>query len=313
MSAIVTLTMNPALDMTTATEVIVPTSKVRCDEPRYDPGGGGINVARAVHMLGGDALAVFPVGGLAGAMVRQLLDREGLPQAVVAVDGASRQSLAVVERSTGNEYRFVLPGPPISPRDQQRCLDELAARAAGASFIVASGSLPPGAPVDFYARVARLARDLGIRFALDTSGPALTDAGSDIYMIKASLRELHHLAGTTTESEEQQEAAARAVVAQERCEILVVSLGINGALYVTAQGSCRRHRAVPVKVQTTVGAGDSMLAGIILSLVRGWQLDDAVRFGMAAGTAAVLRPGTELCAREDTERLYREMAISGNG
>ena len=160
MPPIVTLTMNPALDIATETEAIVPAEKLRCGEPRYDPGGGGINVARAVHMLGGDAIAVFPVGGLSGEMLCHLLADECVPHAAVAVDGITRESFAVVERQSGKQYRFLLPGPHLGARDQARCLDELAAHLSGAEYLVASGSLPPGCPPDFYAAIRDLAQQL---------------------------------------------------------------------------------------------------------------------------------------------------------
>ena len=307
MPAIVTLTMNPALDVATATETIVPSTKLRCEEPRYDPGGGGINVARAVHMLGGDALAVFPAGGATGEMIRGFLEAEGVPQAVVPVAAITRQSLAVVEQRSGKQYRFLLPGPPLGEADRERCLDALAAQAKGALFVVASGSLPPGVPDDFYARVASLAGDCGARFALDSSGDALTRAGGGIYLIKASLHELEHLRGTTLADDAAQDSAARAIVAEGRCEVLAVSLGADGALLATGKG-CRRFPAARVAALSSIGAGDSMLAGMLVALVRGWPLADALRFGIAAGAAALLRPGTELCRRDDTERLYRELA-----
>src|SRR5271169_1351099 len=140
MPPIVTLTMNPALDIATETDTIVPAHKLRCGEPRYDPGGGGINVARAVHQLGGNAMAVFPVGGPSGEMLCHLVDAEGLPYAAVAVDGITRESFAVVERQSGKQYRFLMPGPRIGAREQALCLDELAARLSGADYLVASGS-----------------------------------------------------------------------------------------------------------------------------------------------------------------------------
>jgi 6-phosphofructokinase 2 len=307
MPAIVTLTMNPALDVATATDTIVPSTKLRCEEPRCDPGGGGINVARAVHMLGGDALAVYPAGGATGEMIRGFLEKEGVPQAVVPVASMTRQSLAVVERQSGKQYRFLLPGPPLGANDRERCLDALAVQAKGAVFVVASGSLPPGVPDDFYARVARLAGDCGARFALDSSGDALAGAGAGVFLIKASLHELEHLRGAALAGDRALDSAARAIVAEGRCEILVVSLGAEGALLATREGSWR-FPAAQVAGLSSIGAGDSMLAGMLVSLVRGWALRDALRFGIAAGAAALLRPGTELCRPEDTERLYRELA-----
>jgi 6-phosphofructokinase 2 len=219
MAAIVTSTMNPALDIATSTQRVEPAHKLRCTAPRYDPGGGGINVARAVHALGGEAVAIFPAGGAAGEMIRHMLDEEGVTHDAVAIAGFTRESLAVEECLTGNQFRFILPGPEISARDQQRCLDQLALLAPGANYIVASGSLPLGVPDDFYARVAALAESLGKRLVLDASGPALKQAGTGIHLLKPSLRELQDLVGWPIGTEREQERAARDVIAQGRSEI----------------------------------------------------------------------------------------------
>ena len=306
MGTIVTLTMNPALDIATSTDQVVPTHKLRCAPPRYDPGGGGINVARAVHALGGDTVAIFPVGGPAGEMIHHLLDQEGVRHHPIAIGGFTRESLAVEDRQTGEQFRFILPGPEVSAADQERCLDQLSVAAAEADFIVASGSLPLGMREDFYARVAELAQRLGKRMVLDTSGAALKQAGDGIHLLKPSLRELQDLAGREIGTPFEQEKAAREVIEQGRSEIVVLSLGAEGALLVTAQ-DCERFVAVPVEARSTVGAGDSMLAGIVLGLTRGLQLREAVRFGLAAGAAALLGSGTELCRRSDVERLYQPM------
>jgi len=304
MNTIVTLTMNPALDIATSTDRVEPTHKLRCAPPRYDAGGGGINVARAVHALGGDAVAVFPVGGAAGEMINHLLKQEGVRHHPIAISGFTRESLAVEDRATGQQFRFILPGPEISERDQERCLDQLSSVAGEADYIVASGSLPLGVPEDFYARVVGLAQRLDKRLVLDTSGAALKNAGCGIYLLKPSLRELQDLVGREIHTESEQETAAQDVIAQRRCEIVVLSLGAEGALLATAE-ACERFAAIPVEARSTVGAGDSMLAGIVLGLARGLALSEAVRFGMAAGAAALLGSGTELCRRADVERLYR--------
>src|SRR5271169_6887247 len=195
MGAIVTLTMNPALDIATSTDRVEPTHKLRCAPPRYDPGGGGINVARAVHALGGDAVAIFPVGGPAGEMIRHLLDQEGVPHQPIAIAGFTRESLAVEDRGSGQQFRFILPGPEVSEADQERCLDQLSVVAGEADYIVASGSLPLGVAEDFYSRVAAVAQKLDKRLILDTSGAALKRAGHGIYLLKPSLRELQDLVG----------------------------------------------------------------------------------------------------------------------
>ena len=239
MAAIVTLTMNPALDIATATDRVVPTLKLRCEAPRCDPGGGGINVARAVHALGGDALAIFPAGGAAGEMIRHLLYEEGVAHEAIAIAGFTRESLAVEDLRIGNQYRFILPGPEISSADQERCLDQLSRAAAQADYIVASGSLPIGVPEDFYARVAALAKRQAKRLVLDTSGAALKQAGHGIYLLKPSLRELEDLTRRQIRSEREEEQATREVVAQGRSEVVVVSLGPRGALLASAEGSER--------------------------------------------------------------------------
>jgi len=303
MGTIVTLTMNPALDIATSTARVIPTHQLRCAPPRYDPGGGGINVARAVHALGGDAVAIFPIGGPAGEMIRHLLEQEGVRHRPIAIAGFTRESLAVEDRQAGEQFRFILPGPEVSGADQERCLDQLSAAAAEADYIVASGSLPLGVPEDFYARVAVLAQKLDRRLVLDTSGAALKQASPGIYLLKPSLRELQDLVGREIGNPLEQEKAAREVIDQGRCQIVVLSLGAEGALLVTTE-ECERFSAVPVDARSTVGAGDSMLAGIVLGLSRGLPLREAVCFGLAAGAAALLGSGTELCRRSDVEHLY---------
>jgi len=306
MTAIITLTMNPALDIATSTPRVEPAHKLRCTPPRYDPGGGGINVARAVHALGGEAVAIFPAGGAAGEMIRHMLNQEGVAYEAVPITGFTRESLAVEERVTGKQFRFILPGPELGERDQERCLDQLALQAARAEYIVVSGSLPLGVADDFYARVSTLAKSLGRPLVLDTSGAALKQAGGGIYLLKPSLRELQDLVGRDIRSKRDQEQAVRQVIAEGRCKIVVLSLGDEGALLATADGS-ERFPAVPVTAQSTIGAGDSMLAGIVLGLSRGLSLHDAVRFGMAAGAAALLGFGTALCRRADVEQLYAQL------
>jgi len=310
MARIVTLTMNPALDIATSIERIAPERKLRCDAPRYDPGGGGINVARVAHALGVDALAVFPAGGAAGELIGHLLLQEGVGYSAIPIEGFTRESLNVAERASGQQYRFILPGPEIGSRDQQHCLDALEAAATDADYVVASGSLPRGVAEDFYARVGEMAKRLGKRLVLDTSGPALRHAGTGVHLLKPSLGELEGLLGHPIQGEREEEQAARGLIEQGRCEIAIVSLGARGALLADKEG-VKRLPALQVAARTAVGAGDSMLAGVLAGLVRGLGLGDAVRLGIAAGAAALLAAGTQLCRAEDVERLYRASAGAG--
>lgn len=303
MSRILTVTPNPALDVSTSTAEIRDTSKIRCAPARFDPGGGGINVARVVHRLGGECLALYPAGGATGARLRRLLDEEGVPSQSIEIAGDTRESFSVRERSTGRDFRFVLPGPELAPGEWQACLDAVAAHAASASHVVASGSLPPGAPVDFHARVARAARAAGSRAVVDASGPALAAALDEgVHLVKPSLRELRELTGEPLTSEADRLAAARRLVREGRAEVVALSLGAEGALLVTA-GFALRAPPVQVEVGTTIGAGDSFVAGLVFALDRGEPLAEAFRTGMAAGAAALLRDGTTLCRAEDVARL----------
>ncbi|WP_457089844.1 1-phosphofructokinase family hexose kinase [Microvirga sp. P5_D2] len=303
MPQVITLTMNPALDIATSADAVIPTDKIRCGAPRYDPGGGGINVARVIRTLGGDAFAVFPAGGAVGMALDALLDREHILYCRVPIMGVTRESFTVDERRSGQQYRFVLPGPTLAEEEWQACLARLARLAESARFIVASGSLPPGAPADFFQQVADLAKHLGTRFVLDTSGDALRQTRSGVYLLKPSLRELQEWVGRDLPEEADQIAAARSLIAQGVSEVMVVSLGAKGALLVSAE-EAEWLAPIAVPIRSAVGAGDSMVGAIVFGLTRGLDLHHAVRLGMAAGAATLMTPGTELCQREDVERLY---------
>jgi 6-phosphofructokinase 2 len=306
-AGIVTLTMNPAVDWSVQTPRVVPEHKLRCEAPRQDPGGGGINVARVIRELGGRALALYPVGGLAGQRLHTLLDESGIEHDPLPIAGSTRESWSVLETQTNAQFRFVLPGPELRTDDWRRCLKRVSAAEPPPRYVVASGSLPPGVPDDFYARLADVARALGARLALDTSGPALREgAKGGVYLLKPNLRELGQLAGEDLSDEAEQERAARTLVDGGMAQVVVVSLAAAGVLLVSADVT-ERIRAPTVPIRSRVGAGDSTVAGIIVGLAQGDDIRRAVRRGVAAGSAAVMTPGTELCRREDAERLYARL------
>jgi 6-phosphofructokinase 2 len=307
MQGIVTLTLNPAIDKSAGIDQVAAERKLRCDPPRYEPGGGGINVSRVVKRLGGDSLALYPTGGPLGHMLDALLDREHINYKTIPIADLTRENLTVLEKSSGRQFRFGMPGPTLQEAEWQRCLHELAKIEPKPAYIVASGSLPPGVPSDFYGRVASLGQDSGSRVIVDTSGAALSAAArAGVYLLKPNMRELAQLAGHNIENEAAQERVAQEIIARGQAEVVVVSLGAAGALLASAKG-LTRLRAPTVQIVSKIGAGDSMVAGIVLALVRGQTLENAVRFGIAAGAAAVMTPGTELCRREDTEALYERI------
>lgn len=310
MAEIVTVTLNPAVDVATSVEQIADTRKLRCSAARRDPGGGGINVARVVQRLGGDCVALYLCGGATGHMLRQLLDAERVAGMHIEITGETRENFSVQETSTGREYRFVLPGPTVAEREWQRCIDLVDALEVPPRYLVMSGSLPPGAPADIYARLARSTCARGTRVVLDTSGPALAaalDAG--VWLVKPSLNELRGLTGQPLVSEPEWLAAAQQIVREGRARIVALTLGERGALVVTADRTLRAT-GLPVEVSSSIGAGDSFVAAMVWALNRDASLDQAFHYGMAAASATLLSAGTALCHPADVERLHREVSIS---
>ena len=305
MPHVVTLTLNPAIDKSTAVPRLVPEQKLACAPPKVEPGGGGINVARGLKRLGLDARALFVAGGPPGEALRQLVAREGLAATAVPIAAWTRENLTVVDEASNQQYRFGMPGAALTNAEQAQVLAVLAALRPAPEVLVASGSLPPGVAPGFMGDIARWARQAGAKLVVDTSDEALRCAVAEgAYLIKPNLGELSKLAGVESLDSESAAEAAQGIIAQGKCEIVVVSLGAAGACLVTRDVA--EHIAAPaVKKQSTVGAGDSMVAGMVFALCQGRPVREAVRLGVACGTAATMNPGTELFHKADAERLFQ--------
>lgn len=302
--SIITITMSPAIDKSASVAQVIADRKLYCAAPRFEPGGGGVNVSRVVRILGGESTTMFPSGGPSGDHLEKLLEEEGLTCRSIPVQGWTRENLVVLEESSGRQFRFGMPGALLKEDEWRRCLDMLAAVDQKPAYIVASGSLPSGVPDDFYARIARIGKDLGARVIVDTSGDPLQQALKEgVFLIKPNLRELGELVGKDVADDSSHLEIAMQMVKDGKSEVVVLSMGAGGVL-LASTGGCERLRAPVVPIKSKVGAGDSLVAGTVLSLARGNELRDAVRFGVAAGAAAVMTPGSELCRREDVERLY---------
>jgi 6-phosphofructokinase 2 len=303
---IVTLTLNPALDVSSSVPVVAPSHKLRCAAPRAEPGGGGINVTRVCRRLSEDSVAVVPLGGPTGQRVAGLLDADGIDARVIPIGGATRESLSITEESTGHQYRFVMPGPTLTSGEVESCHRAAVEAAAGSRCMVVSGSFPDGATPDLIADL--VAALPGVKVVVDTSGPALTAAlESGAYLVKPSARELAQVVGRTLDTETDVADAAIEVHRRSRVEVVVASIGAGGAIIIDDSGSVRL-RAPSVQVRSTVGAGDSMVAGLAVGLQRGMPITEAAALGVAAGTATVLTDGTGLCQPDDVERLLRSVA-----
>lgn len=306
MSNIVTLTMNPTLDIAYTVERLDHTRKIRAQDQSCDPGGGGINVARVVVRLGNNARVMYLAGGPIGHALDGLLDLHQLVRSKILIRGDTRVSTAILDRSSGHELRFSGPGPEVAEGEWRACLDAL--RTVDADYLVASGSLPPGVPEDFYAMAGTMASERGIRFILDTSGDALRAAiaGTDVFLAKPSFSEFRDLTGRDLLEPEAIADAAMEIVGSGRVKHMAVTLGARGAVYAGPSGSLCLA-ALQVEACSSVGSGDSFLAAMVHAAAQGHEPQDAFRFGIAAGAAAVLTPGTDLCREADVHRLYAEM------
>lgn len=313
MHDILTVTLNPSLDLATSAEDIRPGPKLRCSAPTLDPGGGGINVARAVKILGGAATAFVATAGPTGLHIGRLLEREGVPYTVFDGPGETRQSLAVIDRTTGGQYRFVLPGPDWPRRLADEVLVRIAEATNPGGIVVLSGSQPPGLPEDFPARLARKLRRRKARIVVDTSGEALHRVAerheARLFVLRMDSEEAEELAGhplpTRAESADFAQGLVRAGVA----EVVVVARGADGSTLATADR--RLHAAgADVPVVSKVGAGDSFLGAFTLGLSRGEDLGVALCRGSAAAAAAIMTEGTQLCRRRDADRLFKQCRLS---
>ncbi len=305
---IMTLTMNPAVDISAGVMQLVAGKKLRCSTPTYEAGGGGINVASVIHELGGKATAVYAAGGATGKMLQNLLAGKDITQEYIEIEGRTREDISVLEEATQQLYRFVMPGPEMKQEEQIRCLEKLRSFQPPPKYLVISGSLPPGASSEFYRQVVREMKPQGTKIILDTKAETLKEVAREgVFLLKPNMNELKELADGNLNEERDQEQISRNLVEKGKAEVVVVSLGAAGVLVVSEKLS-ERVRAPSVPIRSRVGAGDSMVGAITLALSRGHSLRDAVYYGIAAGSAAVMTPGTELCRREDVERLFSRLS-----
>jgi 6-phosphofructokinase 2 len=307
MSSILTITINPCIDVNTTVAGIRPEAKLRCSAPLRQPGGGGINVARVIKRLGGDPTAVYLAGGDNGRLLNQMLQAEGVRSLVLESNAIVREDLTVMDKSSGKQYRFIMPGPMIDDKVVSQ-LPEIIDREVDLKYIVVSGSFPPGLSTGILKQLSAQAASKGSKMIVDSSGEALRCAlSAGVYLVKPSVRELISLSGVPEDLKEADIGSlARQWVDGGHCEVMVVSLGAAGALMATP-GRIVRIPVPSVRTISTVGAGDSMVAGIVWSLSAGKSLEEAAAFGCACGAAATMNPGTSLCRRQDVESIMAKM------
>lgn len=302
---IVTLTVNPALDKTTHFRGLVPEQKIRCETPRYDAGGGGINVSKAIARLGGESFCVFTSGGAIGSMLEELVQKESIVFKAVKTNNWTRESFVAVDDTTNSQYRFGFAGSEISEEEIStisQAIQELKPK-----FLVLSGSLNEGLSTNFYKDIASLAKQSNSKVIVDTSGEALQKVlETGVYLIKPNIGELAKLISVERLEINEIAPAARKLITNGSAEIVVVSLGPQGAILVTAT----QTEFVPapnVVKKSTVGAGDSMVGAMTWALSQNKSLKEVVQWGVACGSAATMNEGTQLFKVEDAKRLFEEI------
>ena len=299
---IVTLTVNPALDKSTHFKGLVPEQKIRCDVPRFDAGGGGINVSKAIARLDGISKAIFTSGGPTGNMLKELIEKEKIPFETIEIHSWSRESFVAVDDNTNLQYRFGFKGAEINASEKDQIIQTI--QKLDANYLVVSGSLNDGLPSDFYKQIAEITKKRNLKLIVDAYGDALKNVlEAGVFMIKPNVGELAKLVGVERLEMEEVNQAAKQIIAKGGAEIVVVSLGPQGAVLVTKDA----YEFVPapnVVKRSTVGAGDSMVGGMVWALSQNKTLKEVIRWGVACGSAATMNEGTQLFKKDDAQRLF---------
>lgn len=266
-------------------------------------------MARVVKRLGGQTAAIYPAGGTTGQLLCHLLERESVPTIAIPTSEETREDFTVFEETTKQQYRFVMPGASLSAPEWQACLRSLENVDPRPIFVVASGSLPPGVPEDFFARVARIAKEMGAMMIVDSSGPPLRNALKEgVYLIKPNLREFQELTSINSTDQRALIEAGRSLIERGFAKFIALTLGPQGALFMS-RDKAFRAAGLPIKPASVVGAGDSFLGAMVWSLANNDSLDTALRYGVAAGSAALLSPGTELCTPSHMHHFFAKVAV----
>lgn len=309
MKKIITITLNPCLDKGTTVKDIVPEKKLACSSPILEAGGGGINVSRALEHLGCMSLAIYMYGGYTGKKLHEMMLQTGIECVPFEIAGDTRENLIVVDTTKNAQYRFGMKGDALNESEWQKPLTFLENN-SGYEYVVASGSLPIGVPLDFFGRVAAIVQKKGAKLIIDTSGEALKHAINEgVFMIKPNLDELSFLNGVEELKQEDVEIAAKNIINNKGAEVIVVSMGANGAILITKDETIQIP-SPKVELKSTVGAGDSMVAGLVLGITRKYNWKDTLKLGIACGSAATMNEGTSLCKKEDVEHLFNSIFIT---
>lgn len=307
---IYTITMNPALDRTIEVDglVVDDANRIVCDT-RY-AGGKGIDVSRVINELGGETIALGLVGGYTGLEIEGRLINEGVLCDFTRIAGETRTNIILVDRKTRKQYLLNAAGPTVTPSEIGMFFEKIRSLPKDLDFVVISGSVPPGVSKNIYAQVITTLKARGIeRIALDADGEVLRHGcRTGPYVIKPNVHEFERLIGSPVKGMEEMIEGAQELLASG-LKVVLISMGAEGLLGIR-EGEV--YHAIPpqLEVVSAVGAGDATLAGFVLGVTKGMSFEESLQLATAAGAAVVLTPGTELCHREDVERIIREVKVN---
>lgn len=306
---VLTVTLNPALDITTTTARLEPQRKLRCERAVETPGGGGANVSRMIHALGGASDAFVALDGPTGARWRRLAEAEGLSLIIEGAPGDTRESFQVAIDESGDFYRFILPGPHWDDVAGAQLARKLEAQIDSGAYrwLVLSGSLPPGMEARLPARIARKAAEIGIAVIADCAGPPLRHLlDAPLAILRLNRHDLAEAGVALGMADAAPDDIARSIVGTGRVEAVLYSLGAAGTVLVQPRGSV--HFVPPaVEVVSLTGAGDSLTGTLVHALAYGSGIEDAARRAVAAAAATALQPGSRLADPADIERLLPDI------
>jgi len=304
---ILTITLNPSVDKSSSVENIIPEKKLRCNSPKYEAGGGGVNVSRALKRLGISSDTFFTSGGRTGRLLEELLQAEQLDLVPFHIAAETRENFTVLDTSNNKQYRFGFPGELLTQDEQNEILNSVKVVNPFPDFVVISGSLPAETDPDFMKQLVNTCKSMGSKVVIDTSGEALKTAVEEgVFLLKPNIGELAVLVGKDKLEEGDVDKAAQLIISQGKAEIVVVSLGSRGAILFSAAEKIQ-IAAPDVEEKSTVGAGDSMVAGMVSVLVKGGDYKEVLSMGIACGSATTMAEGTGLFTKENVERLFDEI------
>ena len=305
---IATVTLNPSLDRHVEVENLMLDESNRWVSSRREPGGKGINVSRVIRELGGETVAYGFIGGFDGEVETRILKQKGVPCDFTPIKGEIRSNFIITDLKTHRQTRISAPGPEISAGELKKLIDKITNLKPRPDYMVFAGSVPPGVPADIYRVLIQKMKSLGIITVFDSADQWLKEgikAKPDV--IKPNVREAQALLGVELKTEEEIIYAVKTFVSSG-IKIASISRGRDG-LIIAGKDAVLKVMPPDVEVMSTVGAGDSSVAGLVLKLSQGGSLDEASRLAVAAGTAATLTPGTELCHKDDVERLLPQVKV----